>query len=216
MAAMSLTSCRSLQYAQSSGSIMNPLPALEPRIDLRSLEDAYSRGEASSTGMTWGAANSFVHTTNSSTTYQNDPRVRDAINLFEKETKDNITMPYGKKRGYITFKITESGTKSMLMPLLTLEIVLLLPIPLMLLGLPVGYQRSFLTLEVEIYNMADELVGRYKQSCNTGKKWSATWWGYSYSTLGNKLPYNALVCAMEGIKTQISNDAQRLKKELQQ
>lgn len=94
------------------GEISSKLPPLEPVVYLSTLENAYSKGQTYSTGSAVGVNIGFGVTVATgsaiSTTYA-DKRVNDALVIFERDVKENISNYVGDKKGTITMKITNSN-----------------------------------------------------------------------------------------------------------
>lgn len=197
------------------------LPALEPRIDMNSFESAYSMGYSTGTSTGYGTAitkNSAIGIAVNRSSMSKDPRVQDAITIFDRDVKDNITNPYGDKKGYILCKITVGSTKTGGLGWAFLSgLTLMIP---NLFGMPFGVNKTSLDLEVEIYDLNENLVGKYNAQCYD-KTWIAMYYGYSgfgqdkSATPAARISsINAFKCAMNDIKSQIDKDFVRLNKEL--
>lgn len=108
------SSCRSaFEFAslQPKGGLSSKLPSLEPITFISTLENAYSKGQSYSVGSAYsfGKNRSAVSVGSALTTYFTDKRVNDALVIFERDVKDNITNYIGEKKGSISFKITNSS-----------------------------------------------------------------------------------------------------------
>jgi len=92
-----------------TGELLKKLPSLEPKIDIQSLENAYSKGTSSTTGSAYTTKGAFggLVTMGSATTVQYaDYRINDVLLLLERDVKDNITKYIGESQGSIIFKLT--------------------------------------------------------------------------------------------------------------
>ena len=90
------------------GQVLLRLPALEPIVYVPSLENAYSKGNSYSAGSAVNVGFG-VAIVNAATVNYADKRVNDAITIFERDVKNNISNYVGEKKGKITFKITNSS-----------------------------------------------------------------------------------------------------------
>jgi hypothetical protein len=210
-----ITSCATYKMTDLIPSQKNDilLPALEPKIDINSFESAYSLGESSTSGTGYKSSlsnNSSIVVANSNTTMYKDKRIQDAITIFDRDVKDNITNPYGDRKGYILCRIADrnyvEGEGWAALSGFTLCIFNLF-------GMPFGYCQTSLDLEVEIYNKSDNLVGRYR-SVGFNKTWIAIYYGYGIYSAPRISSINAFKSAMNDIKLQIGKDANRLLIEL--
>lgn len=229
-----LSSCATLTMADLKPYNKNRelLPALEPRIDVASFETAYSLGYSKSTTSGYATTTETVNTSKN-TTYKvgevvgnavtdnimgRDPRVQDAITLFDREVKNNICNPYGDNTGYILCKVAVSKVRRSGYGWTLLSAVTLL-VP-NLLGMPFGTYKTALDVEVEIYGLKNNLIGRYNAQAYD-KTWIALYYGYSpmgpseVATPAARISgINAFKEAMNDIKGQIENDYNRIIREL--
>ena len=193
----------------------NLLPALEPRVDVSSIESAFTLG--TSLGATTGYANklgknSVLGTAITSTEISKDPRVQDAITIFDRDVKDNITNPYGDRKGYILCKIAagenSSGYGWAFMSGFTLGFANLL-------GMPISHWVTTLDVEVEIYNLSETLIRRYNAQCRH-ETWNALYYGYGLNMVAakRKAGLEAFKCSMNKIKKQIESEASDIIQEL--
>jgi len=111
---ISLSSCRSafeFSSLQPKGGISSKLPSLEPVTYVSTLENAYSKGQSISVGSAYstGVMGGAITVGSALTTNYADKRVNDALVIFERDVKDNITNYIGDKKGSISFKITNSS-----------------------------------------------------------------------------------------------------------
>jgi hypothetical protein len=181
---------------------------MELYIDVASLENAY-----------WGNAreivsNSYDPSVNSSVlTVYRDPRIQDAITLYERETKSSITDPLGQPYGYIHYKVPVSYIRPRGTGLVVLSSFMLM-IPNVL-GMPFGAYETNLEVEVEILNANREIIGRY-QATGKGKALVAIWWGYTSADAERVSNIEAIKMAMQDIKKQILADHAQLYTRLQE
>ena len=111
------TSCKTIYLSELKPSPKNTklLPALEPKVDIESLESTYSSGSSVVEVSAYNSRptnSSFVGIGSSTSTFQKDKRVQDAITIFERDATENITNPFGEKKGSITCRIV-AGEQSM-------------------------------------------------------------------------------------------------------
>ena len=191
------------------------LPALEPRVDVPSIESAFTLGQtigASSGYASKLGNNSVLGTAITSSQISKDPRVQDAITIFDRDVKDNITNPYGDRKGYILGKIAagenSSGIGWAFMSGFTLGVWNLL-------GMPISHWVTTLDVEVEIYNLSEKLIRRYNAQCRH-ETWNALYYGYGLNMVAakRKAALEAFKCSMNKIKEQIESDAKDIIKEL--
>ena len=152
-----LSACQSINYQDVNPSINpnpNKLPAMEPMIDMYNLEAVYTGGGYAGTANNFGVGyanrgwGNWVQTTAVSGTQYKDARVNDVINIFNKEVKENITDPYGEKKGYISLKLGYRGEDKQ--PILALLSIFSLG-TINLLGFPADIRKQ--SLEVVIRPM---------------------------------------------------------------
>ncbi len=178
-------------------------------------------GYSSGTSAGYGTAlsnGSAIGVAISNSTMSKDPRVQDAITIFDRDVKNNITNPYGEKKGYILCKIAAGGSRFAGLGWGMLSgITLFVPT---IFGVPFRTFKTALDVEVEIYDKNQNLIGRYNAQCSD-KTWIAMYWGYSgIGPVKPAIPaarissINAFKCAMIEIKNQILKDSVRLNKEL--
>jgi len=211
------TSCRSLKLADLKPEPKNNklLPTLQIRIDINSFESAYTLGKATSTssGTVYGQSTTGQNKTQvsgigvsvSSTTVSKDPRIQDAITIFDRDVKDNITNPYGESKGYILFKINASNSKVNLGWALLSGVTLMIP---NILGMPMSAYKIELDVDVEIYDNSEKLIGRYNGVAKK-KTYVAAYWGYG-KDLERVANIKAVRAAMNQIKLQIENDYEKI------
>lgn len=222
-----LVACKSLSY-NDLNPMPNPnsnlLPALEPIVDISNLETVYSSGGISGYSNSYGYGNSHIYGTGNNlygssgrmqSSYMNmyvykDARVEDAVNIFTQEVKDNITNPYGKKKGYIVMKLLNRGVNNCGFCRFVSGFSLF---TINLLGVPVDSVAQSLDVEVEIYNNNKELIWR-KKAHAYAHEYIAIGYGYSGNTIYRKLAADNLKQALILIKMDINSEADKIKKSL--
>ena len=218
-----VTSCASMKMEDLKPEPKNKilLPTLTPRINLSSFESAYSLG--STNYSTSGAVVNQVSIGDSasgtigigignyetSSIRTKDLRIQDAITIFDRDVKDNITDPYSDSKGLILCKINASDLKpSYLWPILS-GFTLAIP---NLFGMPFGAQKIILDVDVEIYDMSEKLIGRYN-SQGESKIYAAMYWGYG-ADAARVNNIRAFRNAMDKIKSKIEADSENIIKKL--
>ncbi len=186
------------------------LPTLKPHVDIKSFENTYyglSPLLIESHPVYYGTDIWGVDVTETTVYNDADPRIQDAISIFIKDVKENITNPYGERQGDILCRITFGDVNSRGYEWFLLSIATLY-IP-NLLGMPLLSNRSTIELEVQIFDLNKNLIGRYTADC-TNKKYVALYWGSAYPTAARRANAAAFMCAMYKIKKQIDLDAPKL------
>lgn len=211
-----LSACKSITYQDVNPQILpneNLLPAMESIVDMSNLEATYTAGyyNGSANNLGTGIGNSsWIQTTAISGTNYKDARVNDVINVFEKEIKENITSPYGEKRGFIVLKLgyrgVETSTIYPLVSLFTLGTINFL-------GFPANEISQSLEVEVEIWNKKKELIKRYVVNV-TDTEYQAMYWGYHEQMIWRKLAADNIKQALEKIRVQINKDVPQIKRAL--
>ncbi len=212
--------CKGITYWDVNPNVQpntNLLPALEPVVDINNLETTYSAGGVYSVANNFGSiyaqnprwAN-WAQTTTMNTTAYKDARVSDVINIFEKEVKENISSPYGTRKGYISLKLGYRGTGSALQ--YYIPSILSLG-TLNLLGFPFDQSSQSLEVQVEIWNNKREMVKRYVETVYDDQ-YVAMYWGYNEQDVWRKLAADNIKHALENIRFRINGDASEIKKML--
>ncbi len=192
------------------------LPALTPHVDIKSFENTYinlspvfieSRPVFYGTDL-WG-----VDLIETRAYADADPRIQDAVSIYIKDVKENITDPYGEKQGDILCRITFGDVNSKGLGWLFLS-SLTLYVP-NLFGMPYMSNKANIELEVQIFDNNKKLIKRYQADC-TNKKYVALYWGSNYPTAARKANAAAFKCAMNKIKKQIELDTPEIIKKLQE
>ncbi len=222
--ALVLGSCASMKLSELRPSNRNEalLPTLEPIVDMYTLESIYSMEYISDRSMTYttdtypvGLGISF-----NNQVYSRDRRVQDILTLFDREVKDNITNPFGEKRGYIVCKIAGGYTGAGGIGWTILSgLTMFIP---NIFGMPLENLQTMLDVEVEIYDLNDKLIGRYNGQ-GYSKVWVAMFYGYStdifdeYQGSASRISnIRAFKQAMNVIKANIAKDHDVLSQKLNQ
>lgn len=211
-----LCSCRSITYQDVNPVIQpnaNLLPAMESIVDVSNLEATYTvssyAGTANNFGTTLGNTNWAQTTAISGVSYK-DPRVQDVINVFNKEVKENITSPYGAKKGYIVLTLGYRGVdQSFIYPFVSLFSLGTINF----FGFPGDEVKQSLEVEVEIRNNNKELVKRYVENV-IDTQYVAMYWGYSKDNVWRKVAADNIKQALQKIRDRINSDAAEIKKKL--
>ena len=190
------------------------LPALEPKIDIMSFESAYSSGTSIGAVSTYNSKlsnSTYIGIGSGTSTIYKDKRVQDAITIFDRDVKENITIPYGDKKGSIVCKIAAGGGRNgdVLWGVLS-------GLTLMtgnLFGMPIGSCITDIEVEVEIYNLKDNLIAKYSAT-GSDKAYVAAYWGYEPQQGQRKSAFTAFKMALNTIKLKIQADYDRLTFEL--
>lgn len=200
-----LSACRSLSFEEFRSEDHNSqlLPALHIAIDTLSFETFY-----------WNDPTAHPYPEDVSGLqkfrYVRDIRVQDAIVLFERDVKDNLTDPLGSKYGYITCKIVTGECRYSAVNALLSLATLFIP---NLFGLPFNNHMTHIELEVEIYDVRENMVARY-DATGYSKVPIALWRGYSTSDAFRLSNMNAFKQAMSDIKRKIAEDYQEINQKL--
>ncbi|MDI9312889.1 MAG: hypothetical protein QM535_21950 [Limnohabitans sp.] len=212
-ASIFMTSCASMKMTDLKPTPKNSklLPTLQTRIDISSFESAYTLGTSTSisTGTVYGRSRTGTNSTSvsgigvsvSSTTMSKDPRIQDAITIFDRDVKDNITDPFGESKGYILCKINASNQKTNLGWAFLSGLTLMIP---NIFGMPMGSYKITLDVDIEIYNNSEKLIARYNGTAES-KKYMAAYWGYG-KDVERMANITAFRDTLNQIKIAIEND----------
>lgn len=198
-----LSSCSTLKISDfpQGTAIESRLPALEPVFDYHSFQNAYPDYYQENSGVAVRLDDNFSVFTGTSRgrAVSNDTKAFDAIHLFEKEVRDNISQSTGKIYGSAVCKVgfgnSNGNITNPLVSSLTLGIANLF-------GYPFNIISDELEVIIEIRDADNYIVGRY----------SAIGFGESKVTLyksdgANRIAHaRAFVNAMEKIKIQLERD----------
>lgn len=200
-----LYSCRSIPFEEFRPAGSNPrlLPPLQVMVDTISLETFY-----------WNDPSAHGYQPEASAFYRyayvRDVRIQDAINLFRRDMKDNVSELQGDAYGYITCKIVAGECRYSTVNAIISLITLFLP---NLAGLPFNHHMTHLELEVEIYDAQERLVTYYAAD-GFGKVPIALWRGYSTADACRLSNMKAFKQAMHKIKQHIANDYEAIQQQL--
>lgn len=185
------------------------LPTLDTQFDMSSFNAYYP--DIITGGNTMRATCDSV---NFSISYDSKPiqimsnfYAQDIINNFERDVKDNITNPYGDRKGSIVCKLMYSKRDNADWYFTILSGVTFLTANI--LGMPLRSQRAIMDIEVEIYDLSGKLIGRYSAH-GDDKERVALYYGYNTEDAARKANIMAFQQAMQHIKIQINNEADRL------
>lgn len=196
----SCTTLRVSDFPQGTA-IASKLPALEPIFDYHSFQNAYPDFYEASSGTALRLDDNFSIFTGTSRAraVSNETKAYDAVHLFEKEVRDNISQATGKIYGSAVCKVgfgNSSGNwTNPVVSTLTLGV-------LNLFGYPYSIIQDELEVIVEIRDAENYIVGRY----------SAIGFGEFKTTIyrsngATRLAHaRAFVDAMEKIKFQLEKD----------
>ena len=153
------TQCRTMNLAELNpqGKIAPLLPALEVEFDIYSLEKNFPDRFNSQTSITSTNMEVTSQSINISNIKNEDVTPNDFITLFNREVKNNITNPYGEKRGKIVCRIAGKDEN----PTYILRLLSILSLgTLNILGMPFDINKNIIDIDVEIINNNDEQIGR--------------------------------------------------------
>ncbi len=140
-------SCRSVSTMEMTpeGPLSKKLPSLEPQVDIYSVENAYT---SAAYGVFKNSTQKIIPVSEVRPQNYRDPKMRDAIMLFERESTDNMLNASGEKKGYVVFSIRSGGPKKG-GNFLGIVGVCTLWIP-NLLGVPIGNHQAEFEVEVNV------------------------------------------------------------------
>ena len=202
-----LSSCQTLKISDFpvGTAISSKLPALEPVFDYHSFQAAYPDYYESNSGTAIRLNDDFSIFTGSTRgrAVSNETKAYDAVHLFEKEIRDNISSATGKIFGSAVCKVgfgnSNGNLTNPIISTLTLGI-------LNIFGYPYTIISDELEVILEIRDADNYIVGRY----------SAIGYGESKVTLyksdgASRLAHaRAFVNAMGKIKNKLENDTDEL------
>ena len=187
------------------------LPVLIPAIDANSFASIFGSTRTTGSGQTNYYGGQTTYQNWSSTTYTN-PRINEINTIFERDVLGNISASYGTTKGRIVCKAVigyNSENLGWLVPN-----ILLACVPAIF-GAPMSSWKTQLQIEVMIYDVNNNVVGRYTSGLYQQKTYVAAYWGYHR---GNSEPRSVRLVftkCMEDIKRQIQRDYNRLNTALQ-
>jgi hypothetical protein len=139
-------------------------------------------------------------------------RHNNSLQILNDEVDDNLTNPYGAKYGYVQISSNYVRYKMGMGYAMLSGFTLFIP---NLIGFPMGYYNLELQVTVEILNAKKELIGKYK-GLGQGRAVVACYYGYGSTAAATKAQMQALKAALNAIRPQIQQDAQRLNSLLQE
>ncbi len=201
---MVLYGCKSVTYQDLNPVIQpneNRLPAMHIEFDENSLNAAYPVRTVSE-------YNDEGYKIDSRRVV--DDRVGDVRNIFEEEVKENITNPYGAKKGYLKLKLgyyNNDYSQWYIVPSIFTVFTVNLA------GFPVASSQQTLEVVVEVQDNNREVIRRYREMVSN-EAYVAMYWGYSQDDVIRKVGADNIKQALEKIRYRINADAPEIKKKL--
>ncbi|UOQ69024.1 hypothetical protein [Hymenobacter volaticus] len=137
-------------------------------------------------------------------------RSRDVATLFERETREALTAPYGDKKGFLELKVTPLTTRGSAW-LLVSGLTLFIPNAV---GMPLSAWRTTVSTQLDVLDSQRRLVATYRAEGEAKAVWglfSAT----NYAEPGRVVYLQAVRQCLEQIKTKMQPDLARLQSQLQ-
>lgn len=139
-----------------------------------------------------------------------DVTVDDAVNIFEREVEQNITVGEGSKQGRISMRIQyvdlSNSAALRAASMATLGI-------LNLVGFPSDKFTQTMEVEVEVMNLKGGVIKRYVETVEDSE-YRALYWGYKRPYINRKLAADNVMHALRIIRAKINDDAEYIKSEL--
>ena len=142
----------------------------------------------------------------------NSKHVADFNIIFQREVEENICVSdtYGQKKGTIICTLIDARGVNKGWWLVPSCCLLFIP---NILGFPLGAFETEMQIEVFIFDVNNNLAGKYRSDIHKQKTYAAAYWGYNEpETRNNLLVFSK---CMDDIKHQITNDYHRLNTVLQ-
>lgn len=221
LSVMLLSSCKTLYISELTpihDECEHLLPALKPVFDRESLEYVY--GEISTTAKTnsssrisdFNGDTRMKGESSTTVTTSRDPKIMQTKNYFIDDVNTNICERYGKKAGIIQCRIINGYSKSSSYVGMLGWLFIGTPF---LVGLPAYISESAMQIEVNIYDLDDELVASYRSKCYSDKDFVALYYGYrNHMDAENKTNITVFKKAMNDVKDQLKKDFQRVNQHL--
>ncbi|WP_375438253.1 hypothetical protein [uncultured Hymenobacter sp.] len=136
-------------------------------------------------------------------------RSRDVATLFERETREAITAPYGDKRGFLELKVTPIQTRGSAWPLVS-GLTLFIP---NVVGMPLSAWRTTVSTQLDVLDSQRRLVATYRAEGEAKAVWglfSAT----NYTEPGRVVYLQAVRQCLDQIKIKMQPDLARLQNQL--
>ncbi len=213
----SLTGCKTLYLSE-----LNPtqkygntsLPSLTPLIDVSSFETVFAASSTTTSSAGYMSGFNIGNTPyvvgnslSTSSTFRN-PTINDLKVIFENDVRNNICTKYGANKGYISCSVVTGANYN---PLGAWWLTWCVGCGFwQLLGVPTGSAKTYLQIQVNIFDINKNLVGSYTSPYIKSKAYVALYWGYTSATARRKTARDAFKECMDDIKKQIANDAKRL------
>lgn len=203
-----MTSCHTLKISDfpQGTAIASPLPALEPIFDYHSFQAAYPEYYQTNNGIGIRLDDNgpFIFSGNSrSRPVSNETKAFDAVHLFEKEIRDNISQSTGKIYGSAVCKVgfgnSNGNWVNPVVSAVTLGIANLF-------GYPFDTINDELEVILEIRDADNYIVGRYSAIGEGESKVTI----YKYDGADRIAHARAFIDAMEKIKNKLEYDQEEL------
>ncbi|MFA9391631.1 MAG: hypothetical protein ACERKD_17610 [Prolixibacteraceae bacterium] len=200
-------SCRTLDFAELTPESRNSnlLPAMATEVNVDVLE-GYFYGKTTSTTEFISQNESESNSTIIQTIADDRPfstTSNDFITIFERDVKQNISNPIGKRQGTMVCKIVALNSDMGGMGLAMISACTFGT--LNLLGFPFSSNAASVDVEIEVYNKTDELIGSY-QAVGRSRVFSALYYGYDPLSASRLSKIRAFKEALDKIKLQINAD----------
>lgn len=198
-----LVSCRSLTFQDMRLNDTNPqvLPPLEAIVDTASLESAYSTGTMA-VDTYYSPYSNYGSYSSSTGRFVKDPRVQDAINLFQRDVKENLTRTAGRTEGFIRMRILNSSENRCFMCVFG---SMLTAFTVNLFSVPLDYHYQTTEYEFEIFDANKNPVARYVELTRS-KTPIALWRGYLPATAERRDAVMTLKQALFNLHRKIQRD----------
>ena len=217
LSAMLLSSCKTLYISE-----LTPVhdgseqlrPALKPVFDRESLEYVY--GVTSTTANTnssskisdFNGDKKMEGESSTTVTTSRNPKIMQTKNYFIDDVNTNICERYGKKAGTIQCRIINGYSESSAYVGMLGWLFIGAPF---LVGLPACISESAMQIEVNIYDLEEELVASYRSKCYSDKDFVALYYGYrDHMDAENKTNITVFKKSMNDVKDQLKKDFQRV------
>jgi hypothetical protein len=209
---LGLSSCRSLDPStlNPKGQLGNLLPSLIPEYHVASFGSIFPISQLVEIGRSTTIGSGVISNTTGATSA--NPIHNDIDVIFEHDV-ENISNRNGTVKGIIKCRAIDgmaqpTGDGWRLLSIFTLGTINLL-------GVPVRSYKTVLGIEVSIYDINNNRIGRYTSNFYNNTAYAALYWGYSEKDLPRKTARSAFTSCMNDIKNQIAKDYNRLSQALQ-
>lgn len=142
-----LISCRSITHQDfmMNRTTQHKLPTLEAVLDTSNLSNIFSLGGFTGAGTNAGTTvnnNSWLQTSVYNASEYNDLRIQDTLTIFDNFVKNDLTNPYGEKKGYIVLNLGYRNNIARYSNIITIPLTIISLGTLSLLGFPAGSQQE--------------------------------------------------------------------------